>query len=263
MPSENLSNKSSTRPMRIQVGTIIRALEERVAALEATPKEDPKYGEAYWQTLQIKEQIEALKWRPDQFEIAGWGGEWLGVVRSWIQSNFRNGSDVIWGGHEPLIHTSAITASRLESLAAAIASATVREHMGTYVHRVKKINGHASVLWRKKTHYDWLDANLVPFLASLFDSNANTVKTAADAESYRGMISAHGDKCSQYRTMWHANGIPFPHGAAVYILSYIPPWSNTCRQVGVGNFVHPDQWVVDNYPFVKQHLPPVTEEYEQ
>jgi hypothetical protein len=260
--SSPLSSQSTARPPRLQPGRLIGALEHQIAALRASAPGDAGYAEATWKIMALEEQIAAVKHRPDQFELIGWGGEWLGVVRSWIQSNFRNGDDVVWGGHDPLHTTSALTADRLERLGAEIASAAIREHMGTYVHRVKKVNGHGPTPLRKKNHYDWLDAHFVEFLRSVFAATPSRAKLPGDdgAASYKGLISAHGDKCYSYRQVWAANSIPFPHGVAVYLLSYIAPWSVTCRQVG-DQFIVPVQWVVFNYEALKAHLPPVSAEY--
>jgi hypothetical protein len=50
------------------------------------------------------------------------GGSWLGAIRSWIQWNAINGSQVTWGSDEPLRFTKALTVKDLEELAAEIAA---------------------------------------------------------------------------------------------------------------------------------------------
>lgn len=126
---------NAVRRMRIEPGVIIKALEEHVKTLEALPKEDPEYGNRLWQIMRLKDQIEALKWRPSVEQVAGWGGNWLGIIRSWMQSSARNGSDVTWGSHEPLYMTASLTPFNMEHLAARIAQAAINEHMGPWVVR--------------------------------------------------------------------------------------------------------------------------------
>jgi hypothetical protein len=50
------------------------------------------------------------------------GGSWLGAIRSWIQWNAINGSQVTWGSDEPLRFTKSLTVKDFEELAAEIAA---------------------------------------------------------------------------------------------------------------------------------------------
>lgn len=60
-----------------------------------------------------------------------------------------------------------------------------------------------------------------------------------------GIIVAHGDKCYGYKEKFEAAGLTFGQGVAIYILTYLPPFSDQCRQVG-DKWIDPAQWVVDN-----------------
>lgn len=99
-----------------------------------------------------------------------------------------------------------------------------------------------------KSHYDWLDENLSTFFEKL------NLKVCGD-------ILAHGDKCYCYRTTWEQVGIPFPHGVAIYLLTYRNPFSSTVRDT-INGWVKPDQWVIDNYEKFKPFLPELSDEYE-
>jgi hypothetical protein len=118
----------ANRPPRISVGIIVKALKDQIAALEKTPMDAPEKWANQWQARQLEEQIEALNYRPMLEDTAGWGGNWLGAVRSWQQNNFRNGSDVTWGSHETL--NGVMTSSKIERLAAMVANEAIKEHMG-------------------------------------------------------------------------------------------------------------------------------------
>ena len=61
-----------------------------------------------------------------------------------------------------------------------------------------------------------------------------------------GIISAHGDKCYLYRDRWEKNGIEFHKGVALYLLTYISPFSKESRETADG-WVDPAKWVEDNY----------------
>jgi hypothetical protein len=136
MANEELhAEANAVQRLRIEPGVIIKALEAQVVALRATPSDSPEYGNALWQALRLEDQIKAMKWRPTVKQVMGWGGNWLGVIRSWMQSNARNGSDVIWDSHEHLHMTTALTPNSLELLAARIAQAAINEHMGPWVER--------------------------------------------------------------------------------------------------------------------------------
>lgn len=95
------------------------------------------------------------------------------------------------------------------------------------------------------SHYDWLKVNFETFLTNLNLENPNF---------HLGLISAHGDKCSCQRYEWEDIGIPFEHGVAIYLLTYIRPWSKEVRETEKG-WINPIQWVKDNYKRFKYALP--------
>ena len=90
------------------------------------------------------------------------------------------------------------------------------------------------------SHYNWLDSHFYDFL----------IKVADDPKRYRfgygGIIESHGDKCYSYKAEWEKAGIPFSHGVAIYLLTYISPWSSEVRTTPNG-FISPGDWVVNNY----------------
>lgn len=90
------------------------------------------------------------------------------------------------------------------------------------------------------SHYTWLDANLNEFWVKVFGKDLESTGCA-------GIISAHGDKCYQYRDVWSTAGIPFYHGVAIYLLTYTNelgdfPKSQSCI------------WVINNYEKYKPLL---------
>jgi hypothetical protein len=91
-------------------------------------------------------------------------------------------------------------------------------------------------------HYKWLEQYLPAVFAGL------------GLDYYSGLIIAHGDKCYGYRMKWEKNGIPFPHGVAVYLLSYIQPYAKEVRETANG-WVAPADWVVANYCSFSHLLP--------
>ncbi len=97
-------------------------------------------------------------------------------------------------------------------------------------------------------HYEWLEQNLQTAFAALGINHNN------------GIISAHGDKCYTYQDKWSKAGIPFNHGVVLYLLTYISPWSESCRTVKNANtgikWISPCDWVIDMYPQLKDKLPP-------
>ena len=97
-----------------------------------------------------------------------------------------------------------------------------------------------------ESHYTWLEQNFYPFL--------RRIGVSEDVISWnQGIISSHGDKCYGYRNYWEMNNVPFHHGVALYMLTYIEPWSKKCRDTPVG-WVPVNEWVVSNYPRFKSVL---------
>jgi hypothetical protein len=71
-----------------------------------------------------------------------------------------------------------------------------------------------------------------------------------------GIIVAHGDKCYSYQDIWDKYGIPFEHGVAVYLLTYMRPWGLESRDTEDG-WKPPHEWVIENYDRFKEFLPAV------
>lgn len=88
-------------------------------------------------------------------------------------------------------------------------------------------------------HYDWLDIYFQAF-----------VENCGLNDDLRGLISAHGDKCYSYRCIWEEYNIPFEHGVAIYLLTYVKPFSEQVRNTKTG-WVDPYKWVIDNYKKLK------------
>lgn len=93
-------------------------------------------------------------------------------------------------------------------------------------------------------HYKWLDKHLPQFWMAVFGKSLEETGCA-------GIVHAHGDKGYQYRSTWEDAGIPFPHGMAMYMLTYTEkmdaPKHESC------------QWVIDNYHWYVDLLPTVDE----
>lgn len=98
-------------------------------------------------------------------------------------------------------------------------------------------------------HYDWLDENFPGFLKAV----------GGNFDICGGIVVAHGDKAYGYKHDWNKAGIPFEHGVAIFLLTYLRPWADEVekdgRRVDVG------QWVMDNYGRFLKFLPaPLTSE---
>lgn len=59
-----------------------------------------------------------------------------------------------------------------------------------------------------------------------------------------GIVSAHGDKCRQYKHLWEQNNIPFERGAALYMLTYTASMDREKWES--------DKFVIDKYPLYKE-----------
>ena len=68
-----------------------------------------------------------------------------------------------------------------------------------------------------------------------------------------GIVSCHGDKCYGYQHQWEENNIPFEHGVAIYLLTYVRPYGHEVRDTTDG-WIDPGNWVVKNYSRFKEHL---------
>lgn len=92
--------------------------------------------------------------------------------------------------------------------------------------------------------YRYLDrvmAGLIVLLGMRWEDNA-------------GIVAAHADKCDQYRSTWEKAGIPYHHGAALYLLSYTSRYADSVRQTPRG-FIPPAQWVIDIHREIGHLLP--------
>ncbi len=98
-----------------------------------------------------------------------------------------------------------------------------------------------------QNHYTWLDSH--------FDQFLDNMKHPRHGESFNGMIVAHGDKCYGYKPDWAQVGIPFEHGVAMYLLTYLHPWSSEVRETK-DRWVDPWVWVIENYSGFSAYLPP-------
>ena len=61
-----------------------------------------------------------------------------------------------------------------------------------------------------------------------------------------GLAGSHGDKCYGYKRRWEEAGIPFNHGALIYLLSYCSPYDKESRQTENG-WVPVEKWVIEFY----------------
>lgn len=97
-----------------------------------------------------------------------------------------------------------------------------------------------------KSHYEYLEKNFFVISSAL----------GINAMQYNGMIVAHGDKADSFRTTFEDAGIHFYKGVAIYLLTYIKPYSDECRQTKNG-WVDPGKWVIQNKDKFLPYLPPV------
>jgi hypothetical protein len=111
-----------------------------------------------------------------------------------------------------------------------------------------------------KNHYDYLDKYFKTFFMLAME-NTKTIYTNLEG-AQAGLISAHGDKCYSYKNFWEQKGISFYHGTAIYLMTYVNPFSETVRQTRsylpegghIDSWVAPDEWVVANYEKFKPFL---------
>lgn len=93
-------------------------------------------------------------------------------------------------------------------------------------------------------HYEWLDANFSQFLINL----------GMSPDYSYGIAGAHGDKAYSYRSDWDKIAIPFNHGVAIFLLSYLTPFRNEVGKTPTG-WVDVGDWVIANYERFKDKLP--------
>lgn len=103
------------------------------------------------------------------------------------------------------------------------------------------------------SHYDYLEQHFEAFYRKLCE----TEKLLLTNEVVNGgIIVAHGDKCYQYKDEWERSGLAFEHGVAIYLLTFIWPWSSEVRDTTAG-WVAPSTWVLQNSGRFLTYLPPV------
>lgn len=95
------------------------------------------------------------------------------------------------------------------------------------------------------SHYDWLSKNLGTFLDNL----------GLDVDQADGLIRAHGDKGYSYRMQWEDAGLRFEQAMAIFLLSYVRPYSKEVRKLDDGIWVNVADWVVNQFNRFKEHLP--------
>lgn len=91
-------------------------------------------------------------------------------------------------------------------------------------------------------HYYWLDKHLNEFWLNVFSKSLSDTFCC-------GIVASHGDKGYGYIKKWAENGIPFPHGMAMYMLTYTSVMDEEKHKSC--------EWVIDNYPKYRQHLPDI------
>tara|TARA_B100000700_G_C15063722_1_gene868091 strand:- start:43941 stop:44270 length:330 start_codon:yes stop_codon:yes gene_type:complete len=96
---------------------------------------------------------------------------------------------------------------------------------------------------QKVNHYKYLEKHLNSFWKAIFNKTLNDSGCA-------GIITAHGDKCYSYKRKWERAGVPFPHGVAIYFLTYTKEMGDTPKSKS-------GQWVIDNYDKYKHLLPEI------
>ena len=100
---------------------------------------------------------------------------------------------------------------------------------------------------KRVNHYKWLEKHLPAFFE----------KVGISFDNHAGIIGAHGDKCYGYRDIFEVHGIEFPHGVAIFLLSYCSPYSKEVRAVeGIG-WVPVEDWIVANKDRFLLMLPPI------
>lgn len=78
--------------------------------------------------IELQKQSDILLTRINEFELLQkHGDEWFGTARSFIQSNFINGSDVTWGSFDQLNPRGGLSVYDIESLAASVSSTAINE----------------------------------------------------------------------------------------------------------------------------------------
>lgn len=95
-----------------------------------------------------------------------------------------------------------------------------------------------------KSHYDYCNAILEKFWLKVFNKTPSEMWCA-------GIVTAHGDKCYCSKSTWHDAGIPFHHGALLYLLTYTKEMDQEKHKS--------EAWVIEKYP----HYLPMIQAAEQ
>lgn len=96
-------------------------------------------------------------------------------------------------------------------------------------------------------HYEWLEQHFESFCDGL------QIKPVFYKGCVQGILACDGDKCEQYKNRWENAGVPYVHGAAIYLITKMAPFSSEVRNTANG-FVEPGQWVIINYERFKPFL---------
>ena len=88
---------------------------------------------------------------------------------------------------------------------------------------------------RKENHYEFIE-RVGEEVKQLLNLQFNPNELAV----------AHGDKCYSQRDGWEKQGVPFNHGALIYLFTYMKPYSEYVRNTDDG-WVNPHNWVIGFY----------------
>ena len=105
---------------------------------------------------------------------------------------------------------------------------TIESHREEFVRAV--ITGDLQMY---QSHYDYLDLILENFWLEVFGKTPSEMWCA-------GIVSAHGDKCYQYKHEWEDSDILFKHGTLIFLLTYTSELGDTPKHKSC-------EWVVENY----------------
>lgn len=108
------------------------------------------------------------------------------------------------------------------------------------VESVEQALGKVETINTSVGHYKWLDKHLDSFWQAVFGKSLNDTLCA-------GIVSAHGDKGYGYMRTWAEAGICFPHGMAIYLLTYTDEMDE--------EKFHSKEWVIKNFPRYRELLP--------
>ena len=102
----------------------------------------------------------------------------------------------------------------------------------------------ASLIIELPNHYEYCEKYFLEFAR----------KVGANTSGAAGIVTAHGDKCYGSMVTAEDAGIPFNKWAAIYLLTYLQPFSQECRQTHKG-WVDVNKWIVANKDRFLKELP--------